>query len=99
METKPSAQSLFKKFDIGNSNQKSGKNGYQTLLFLSNIAGFLYFVPNILSGIVGGCKNKQMSEYWEINKLICCIEENVPNFKNAVVSLVVLYLSAGSDLT
>ena len=53
VETRPSALSLFEKFDFGNSNQKSRKNGYQTFLFLYNITGFLYFVPNILSRIVG----------------------------------------------
>ena len=34
------------------SPQKSCKNGYQTFLFLWNITGFIYFVPNILSVIV-----------------------------------------------
>ena len=53
VETRPSALSLFEKFDFGSSNQKSRKNGYQTFLFLYNITGFLYFVPNILSRIVG----------------------------------------------
>ena len=52
METKPSAQSLFKIFEFRNSSKKWRKNGYQTFLFLSNTTGFLYFVPNILSGIV-----------------------------------------------
>ena len=52
-ETKPSAQFLFKKFDFDNSNQKLRKNGYQNFLFLSNITGFLYFIRNILSEIVG----------------------------------------------
>ena len=45
------------------------------------------------------CKNKRISEYWDINKLIYCIEKRLPNFRNAVLSLVVLYLSAESDLT
>ena len=52
METKSSAQSLFKKFNFGSSSQKSRKNAYQAFLFLSNITGFLYFVPDILSRIV-----------------------------------------------
>ena len=47
MKKTPSAQFLFK-----NINQKSRKNWYQTFLFLSNITEFLYFVPNISSGIV-----------------------------------------------
>ena len=51
VETKPSAQSLFKKFVFGKTNKESHKNGYQTLLFLSNITGILYSVPNILPGI------------------------------------------------
>ena len=32
VETKPSAQSLFKKFDFGDINQNSRKNGYQNFL-------------------------------------------------------------------
>ena len=49
VETKASAQSLFKKFDFGYSNQNSCKNEYQT--FSCPITGFLYFALNILSGI------------------------------------------------
>ena len=52
VETKPSDQYPFKKFDFDNSSQKSRKNRYQTFLFLSNFTRFLYFVPNILSGFV-----------------------------------------------
>ena len=52
VETKASVHFLFKKSDFGNSNQKSSKNGYQTFIFPCNIAGFMYFVPNILSRIV-----------------------------------------------
>ena len=48
---RPVTQSLFKKFDFGNSSQKSRKNKYQTFLFLSIITGFVYSVPNTLSGI------------------------------------------------
>ena len=44
-------------------------------------------------------QNKKISEYWDINKLSCCIEERLPTLKNAVLSLAVLCLSAGSDLT
>ena len=36
---------------------------------------------------ITGCKNKKISEYWDINKLIYCIEERLPNIKNAVLSL------------
>ena len=32
--------------------KKTRKNKYQTFLFLSSFTGLLYFVPNILSGIV-----------------------------------------------
>ena len=46
-----------------------------------------------------GCKNKKISEYWDISELIYCIEARLPDLKSAVLSLVVLYLSAGSDLT
>ena len=45
------AQLLLKKFDFGNSKQKSLKNGHQTFLFLSNITGFLYFVPIFCMGL------------------------------------------------
>ena len=56
---------------------------------------------NYTSKLTGlsGCKNKRISEYWDINELIYCIEARLPNLKNAALSLVVLYLSAGSDLT
>ena len=50
MET--SAQSPFQKLNYGNSIKKR-KSKYQTFLFLSSFTGFLYFVPNILSRIVG----------------------------------------------
>ena len=52
MGTEPSGQSLFEKSDFGNSSPKSCIKGYQTFPFLSSITGFLYSVPNILSGIV-----------------------------------------------
>ena len=53
MEAKSSAQSLFKKLDFGNSNQKPHKNQYQTFLSLSSTTGSLYPVRNTLSEIVG----------------------------------------------
>ena len=62
VEAKPSTQSLINKFDFGNSNQKSRKDGYQTSLFLSNITGFLNFIPNILSGIVGANKSFMLTQ-------------------------------------
>ena len=45
-----------------------------------------------------GSKNNRVSEYWNINELIYSVE-HLPNNGNTVLSLVVLYLSAGSDLT
>ena len=56
---------------------------------------------NYTSKLTGlsGCKNKRISEYWDINEPIYCIEASLPNLKNAVLSLVALYLRAGSDLT
>ena len=51
VKTKPSAQSLFFGLFSGNSNRKSPKNGYQTFPLLSNITGFLYFVPNFCPGL------------------------------------------------
>ena len=47
-----SAQSLLEKLNFGNSNQKTGKGRYQTFLVLSNFTEFVYFVSNILSGIL-----------------------------------------------
>ena len=44
-------------------------------------------------------KNNRVSEYWNINELIYSIEHFLPNIKNPVLSLTVLFLSAGSDLT
>ena len=46
-----------------------------------------------------GSKNSRVSEYWNINELIYSIENRFPNIDNPVLSLIVLYLSAGSDLT
>ena len=40
-----------------------------------------------------------MSQFWDINNLIYIIENHLPDVENAVLSLVILYLSAGSDLT
>ena len=46
-----------------------------------------------------GSKNNRVSEYWNINELIYSVEHLLPNIGNPVLSLVVLYLSADSDLT
>ena len=46
-----------------------------------------------------GSKNNSVSEYWNINELIYSIEHLLPNIGNPVLSLIVLYLSAGSELT
>ena len=46
-----------------------------------------------------GVKNKKVSEYSDINKLIYAIEEKLPSITNPVLSLIVLYLCAVSDLT
>ena len=46
-----------------------------------------------------GSKNNSVSEYWNINELIYIIEHLPPNIGNPVLSLIVLYLSAGSELT
>ena len=46
-----------------------------------------------------GSKNNRVSEYWNINVLIYSVEHLLPNTGNPVLSLVVLYLNAGSDLT
>ena len=53
MDIQPRAQHPFKKFDFGNSSQKTRKCKYQTFFSLSNINGFIYFVPNTLSMNVG----------------------------------------------
>ena len=53
VETWSIDQSPFQKLNSGNNSQKVWKNKYQSFLVISNFTGFLYFVPNILSGIVG----------------------------------------------
>ena len=53
VETYSSTQSPFQKLNLGNSSRKTRKSRYQTFLDLSSFTGFLYFVPNILSRIVG----------------------------------------------
>ena len=53
METKPSVQSSFQNLNFDNSCQKIRKIRLQTFEVISNFTGFLYFVPNILAGIVG----------------------------------------------
>ena len=52
VETEPSAQSPYHKFNFGSSNQKICRSRYQTFLVLSSFTGFLNFVPNILPRIV-----------------------------------------------
>ena len=51
VETQPSAQSSFQKLNVDNSCQKTCKIIYYIFEVLSNFAGFLYFLPNILSRI------------------------------------------------
>ena len=46
-----------------------------------------------------GSQNNRISEYWNINEIIYSIEHLLPNIGNPVLSLIVLYLSAGSELT
>ena len=57
------------------------------ILYTSNVTGLT------------GSKNNRISEYWNINELIYSIEHLLPNIGNPVLSLIVLCLSAGSDLT
>ena len=47
-----SAQTSFKKLNLGSSRSKIRKNRDQTFLVAPNFTGLPYFVPNILSGIV-----------------------------------------------
>ena len=53
------------------------------------------------SKTTGLCASKKnlVSEFWDINNLIYSIENHLTDVENAVLSLVILYLSAGSDLT
>ena len=44
-----------------------------------------------------GTSNNRVSEFWNINELIYAIETELATLDNAVYSIVVLYLSAGSD--
>ena len=44
-------------------------------------------------------KKNLVSEFWDINNLIYRIENHLPDVEIAVLSLVILYLSGGSDLT
>ena len=53
---------------------------------------------SIATGLTSS-KNNRVSEYWNINELIYSIEHLLPNIVNPVLSLIVLYLSAGSDTT
>ena len=50
-DTEPSTQSFFQKWNFDKSSQKALKIRYQMFVALSNFLVFLYFVPNILSGI------------------------------------------------
>ena len=52
METEPSAQYPSQKLNFGINSQKIRKSRYQSFLVLSNLTGFPYFIPNILSKIV-----------------------------------------------
>ena len=51
------AQSPFQKLNSGNSSQKTSKSKHQTFLALCSFNEFLYFIPNILSGIVVSATN------------------------------------------
>ena len=44
-------------------------------------------------------QKNRVSEFCDINTLIYSIENHLPDVENAVLSLVILYLSAGSGLT
>ena len=57
------------------------------ILYTSNVTGLT------------GSQDNRISEYWNINELIYSIEHLLPNIGNPVLSLIVLYLSAGSELT
>ena len=57
------------------------------ILYTSNVTGLT------------GSQSNRISEYWKINELIYSIEDLLRNIGNPVLSLIVLYLSAGSDLT
>ena len=49
----------------------------------------------------GKIKNRQISEYWDINKMITAIENN-PSLRHTVspvLDLVIVYLTAGTDYT
>ena len=53
LETQSSDQSSFHKSNFDNSCQKTSKIRRQIFEILSSFTGFLYFVPNILTRIVG----------------------------------------------
>ena len=63
MGTQPSVQSPFQKSKFCNSSHKVRKSRNQTLLLLSNITGFLYFIPNISSRIAGEPKVNQFPSF------------------------------------
>ena len=52
VETKPRAQSFFQKLSFAIAAKKTCKGTYQAYLLPSGFTEFLYFVLNILSGIV-----------------------------------------------
>ena len=53
VEIWPSAQPPLEKLNFGNTSQKKHDKVEITFLVHSSFTGFLYFVPNILSTIVG----------------------------------------------
>ena len=67
-DLRPSSQSLFLKLNFDNSSKKRRNKRYQTFLDLSNFTEFLYFVPNVLSRIVGS--KKWLDPLIEINELL-----------------------------
>ena len=74
METKPSAQSPFKKFGCGNSSQKWGKNGYQTFPFLSNITGFVHPAPNIFPPRLAHADTNDLNTINKVRKIVKTVE-------------------------
>ena len=52
LKTQPSAQFHFQKWNFNTSGQKLRKSRYQSFLILPSFAWLLYYLPNILSGII-----------------------------------------------
>ena len=65
VESKPRADPLFSRENVGNSGHKLRKSIYQSFLVLSNIALILDLIPKILSGIA----DHSNPNYSELNKL------------------------------